>query len=244
MTSTVKVGRSKKVIIQLLTYAMVAIMSCNIGEAQTLIPPLDVTIRFDDNYDLDDQLREWAELAAATVKEQYPFLIAMLDSEGYKPPGSVKIIFSNLLSGGAGARIRNGVGEILISYNLKEEILEGDQIRNLGNMIHELVHVLQGYPSRDSVDWWVREGIAEYFNFFWYQRISDISWVNPETAKYNDGYWITAAFFDWIVRTKDASFIKRLNAACRKGNYSIEQFKVLTGMSVDELWDEFIQSFN
>lgn len=197
------------------------------------LPPLKVTIDCSDA----PETQEWAELAAATAKEQYPFLIFALDSEGFKPADSLKIVLKNM----EGVAYASG-GTITIS---------ADWIKNhpddIGMVVHELIHVLQAYSYRrgenNRVDGWVTEGIADYLRFFMYERNGDKTCrVNPERAKYTDSYRTTGAFFDWIVRTKDAGFVKRLNADCRKGVYSRDLFKEYTGSTLDELWDEFILS--
>ena len=177
------------------------------------------------------ETQEWAELAAATAKTQYPFLIAALDSEGFIPADSITIAFKNM-DGVAYA----GGGKITIS---------AEWIKNhpddIGMVVHELIHIIQAYKHR--VPGWVTEGIADYLRFFFYERNGERTCrVNPDRAKYTDSYRTTGAFFDWIVRTKDAGFIKRLNAACRGGTYSIDLFREYTGMTVDELWEGFIQS--
>jgi hypothetical protein len=49
-------------------------------------------------------------------------------------------------------------------------------------------------------------------------------------------------FFDWVVRTKDKTFVTRLNAACRSGEYKPELFEEYAGKSVDDLWNKSIES--
>jgi len=201
--------------------------------AQDLIPPLIVTI----DYRAEPEAQKWAELAAVTAKEQYPFLVAMLDSEGYKPPRSLRIIFIDIP---LGAFVNREIIYIPTEW-VKNGKLYDIEMYGMGLVIHEMVHIIQAYEE-DKYRW-IKEGIADYFQFFWYARNGDKTCiVNPEKAIYTDGYRTTAAFFDWIVRTKDAGFIKRLNAACRNGTYSIDLFKNYYSMTVDELWDEFIQT--
>jgi hypothetical protein len=202
-------------------------LSVQFIKAQTL-PPLTVEL----NYIEAPDLKEWAEEAALLAREQYPFLVAMLDSEGFVPPDSIVIIF----------REKHGV-----AYAAGNEIhISCDWIRrnpdDYGMVVHELIHVIQAFGSGNSVPGWVTEGIADYLRFFWWERNGfETCRVNPESARYTDSYRTTAAFFDWIVRTKDAGFIKRLNAYCREGNYSIGLFNEFTGMTVEELWVDFIK---
>ncbi len=191
------------------------------------LPPLKVTV----DCTAATETQEWAEKAASIAKEQYPFLIAALDSEGFKPADSLKIVFKHM----DGVAYASG-GTVTISADWIEKHPD-----DLGMVVHELIHIVQAYKHR--VPSWVTEGIADYLRFFFYERNGDKTCrVNPEKAKYTDSYRTTGAFFDWIVRTKDAGFIKRLNSACRDGKYTVEFFKDSTGMTVDELWGGFIQS--
>jgi len=193
------------------------------------LPPLKVGIDCSDA----PQTQEWAEKIAAIAKEQYPLLVAMLDSEGYKPADSIMIVIRHM----------DGVGyasgrQIHISVNRVNSNPEG-----VGVIVHELIHILQAYRGMKREDGWVTEGIADYLRFFVYERNGEQTCrVNPDRHKYTDSYRITGAFFNWIVLTHDAGFIKKLNAACRYRNYSIDLFREYTGLTVDELWDGFIQS--
>jgi hypothetical protein len=190
-------------------------------------PPLVVHI----NCSEAPETLEWAENAAVVAKEQYPFLIAMLDQEGYKPADTITIIIRPM-EGVAHAAGRN----IVISAEWIKRRPD-----DIGMVVHELIHIIQAYRHR--VPGWVTEGITDYLHFFYYERNGDRTCrVNPDRAKYTDSYRTTAAFFDWIVRTQDAGFIKKLNTACRDGRYSVDLFGEYTGMTVDELWDAFILS--
>ena len=108
-------------------------------------------------------------------------------------------------------------------------------------MIHELCHVVQAYGHK-KVPGWVTEGIADYVRWFKFEPAERRPHPNPDTAKYTDGYQTTAAFFDWIVRTKNKSFVQRLNAAARNGKYSDDLFRQYAKKPLDELWAEFIGS--
>jgi hypothetical protein len=44
------------------------------------------------------------------------------------------------------------------------------------------------------------------------------------------------------VRTKNRSFVQRLNAAARNGKYSDDLFRQYARKPVDELWAEFVGS--
>ena len=198
-------------------------------DAQRL-PPLKVAIDCSDA----PQGQEWAETAAVIAKEQYPVLVALLDSEGFIPADSMKIVIRNMPGVANASRRQINISVDWITKN------PGD----LGMVVHELIHIIQAYGrGGNRVDGWVTEGIADYLRFFVYERNGEQTCrVNPDRHKYTDSYRVTGAFFNWIVLTHDAGFIKRLNAACRNGTYSIDLFREYTGLTVDELWDGFIQS--
>ena len=110
-----------------------------------------------------------------------------------------------------------------------------------GALIHELCHVVQAYRGK-KVPGWVTEGIADYVRWFKFEPADHRPRPNPDTAKYTDGYQTTAAFLDWIVRTKDESFVQRLNAAARSGKYSDDLFRQYAHEPVDKLWAEYVES--
>ena len=182
------------------------------------------------------ETHEWAERMAAIAKVQYPFLVAALDSEGYEPVDSVIILVRYGYGGSAAA-----LGQRIFFFFEHDSPLT---LPDTNIVVHELVHVLQAYPKEViETNRWIFEGIASYIELFMYARNGGQTCFTFDTAKYTDGYQNTATFFDWIVRTKDAGFIKRINAACRNGTYSNDLFWEYMGITVDELWDDFIQSF-
>jgi hypothetical protein len=116
-----------------------------------------------------------------------------------------------------------------------------DHPDDYGAVIHELCHVVQAYGDK-KVPGWVTEGIADYVRWFKYEPANHRPHVNPQRAKYTDSYQTTAAFFDWIVRTKDPTFVQRLNTAARDGKYSDDLFQKYAHKPLNELWKEFIES--
>lgn len=195
------------------------------------MPPLTVVL----DCSQAPETAEWAETAADIARQQYPFLVAALDSEGFVPADSLKIAFKHMEGVAYASR-----GTVTISAEWIKQHPD-----DLGMVVHEMIHVIQAYRGSrtNRVPGWITEGITDYLRFFFYERNGERTCrVNVEKAKYTDSYRTTAAFFDWIVRTVDAGFIKKMNAACRNGRYSVELFKDFTGMTVDELWEKFIDS--
>ena len=69
--------------------------------------------------------------------------------------------------------------------------------------------------------------------------------VRPDRVdriKYTDSYQTTAAFFASVTEKYDKDLIKKLNKACRKGEYKPELFKEYTGKDLDALFEEFRES--
>jgi hypothetical protein len=174
-------------------------------------------------------MAQWAARAKSACEKNYAMICGQLASPGYHPPTAVRIVFVD----------RDG-----IAYT------SGSQITccagwfrrhpdDVGAVIHELCHVVQGYGGRPAPGW-VTEGIADYVRWFKYEPANRRPQVNPEAAKYTDGYQTTAAFFDWIVRSKNKSFVRRLNTAVREGKYDDNLFRQYAGKPLDELWAEFV----
>jgi len=173
----------------------------------------------------------WAAHAKKLCEENYPMICRELGSNGYKPPTKVKIVFKD----SQGIAYTSGTTITCCKGWFK------DHPDDYGAVIHEMAHVVQSYWGK-PVPGWLTEGIADYVRWFVYEPADHRPHVNPRRAKYTDGYQTTAAFLDWIVRTKDKTFVKRLNAACREGRYKPELFKDYAGKPLDDLWKEFIAS--
>lgn len=173
----------------------------------------------------------WAAPVKIICEQAYPLLLEHLGAPGFEPPTKAKIVVKNMkgIAGTAGATI------YCSAAYFKEHPDDA------GAVVHELCHVVQDYGGK-PVPGWVTEGIADYVRWFCWEPASRRPRANLRGAKYTDSYQTTAAFFDWIVRTKDETFVRRLNAAAREGRFKIELFQEYTGKTVDELWSEFAAS--
>ncbi|MDR0870190.1 MAG: basic secretory family protein [Planctomycetaceae bacterium] len=189
----------------------------------------DVEVKLDCSESPDS--KEWGENAVKVVKEQFPKLVKILDSEGFQPAKSITLHFKKM----DGVAYTAGT-EITISEDWIKKHPE-----DIGMVVHETIHVVQAYRGR--MPSWVTEGIADYIRFYIYEETGDrVCPVNPDRAKYTDSYRTTAAFFNWIVLDGRKDFITKLNERCRNRQYSDTVFFDLTGKSVDELWNEFIET--
>jgi hypothetical protein len=104
-------------------------------------------------------------------------------------------------------------------------------------VVHELSHVVQGYP-RGGPSWLV-EGIADYVRFAHFEPATKIA-VDPRRASYRDGYRTTAKFLAWIEKSADKGIVPALNAALRAGKYDAKVFEDRTTKTLDTLWAEFL----
>ena len=105
---------------------------------------------------------------------------------------------------------------------------------------HEVMHIIQSYGRRGGPSW-LTEGIADYVRYKYGVDNEGGDWSLPpfsETQHYTNSYRITARFFVWIEK-KVSGFVKGMDATIRKGNYTEDSWKQLTGKTVDELWIEY-----
>jgi len=180
------------------------------------------------------ELADWAQTELRPVLEKwYPIIEKDLASDGYTPPQKFKVVFFKDMKG-----VANTSGSLVrcaapwFKRNLKGEAI--------GAVVHEMVHVVQQYPSGKNNPGWLVEGTADYIRWFKYEPVLSRPHVDPSRAKYTDSYRTSAAFLNFVVEAHDRHFVKKLNAVMREGKYNPDVWKELTGKTVDELWDEYI----
>jgi hypothetical protein len=175
------------------------------------------------------ELKAYGEKIQKLSEEWYPKLIAMLPSENYAAPQRVVITFRNDYKGVAMAQ----GNRITCAVKWFKERPE-----DLGAVVHELAHVVQGY-RRGKRPGWLVEGIADYLRFFHYEPANARPRPNPERAKHTDSYRTTGHFLNWVQETYDKQFVVKMNAACREARYSDDLWKEYTGKTLDELGAEW-----
>lgn len=198
-------------------------------KAATPDPP-KVTVKVDASEAPD--LEPWAKEGAELMETWYPKIATYLASDGYTPPDHVRLVFKKDKRGVAdtsGTRIS-------VAAKWVEKHPE-----DRGMLIHELCHVIQSYPNHRPG--WLIEGIADYVRFFQFEPETKIAPPNPRRSKYTDSYRTTAAFLDYVQRTRCPDLVPKLNAALRKGTYEDSMFKDLTGDGLDALWKAYVESF-
>ncbi|HPC96401.1 MAG TPA: DUF1080 domain-containing protein [Sedimentisphaerales bacterium] len=188
-------------------------------------------------------LTKWAhDELAPVVKQWYPKLVAMLPSDGYDAPTRVTIMFRADMQGVAAT----GGTQVRCAARWFRGQLQ-DEAK--GAIVHELVHVVQGYgrarrnaPDAIRTPGWLVEGIADYIRWFLYEphaHGAEITGRNVDRARYDGNYRVSANFLNWVAGTYDGDIVRKLNAAAREGRYSEDLWKEYTGKTVQELGDEW-----
>jgi hypothetical protein len=178
------------------------------------------------------EMKEWCERAKDIVEEWYPFIADYLGDEGYTPPRRINLTFRKDMKGIA------GTGRATITCGAK---WFKDHPDDYGAIVHESIHVVQNYRIRGNPGWLV-EGIADYVRWFMYEPAEKRPRIRPDRIdriKYTDSYQTTAGFFAWATEKYDKDLIKKMNKACRKGEYKPKLFKDYTGKDLDTLFEEF-----
>ena len=176
-------------------------------------------------------LADWARKAKGLVEKWHPLIAKLLASDGFTPPGEVKVIFKKDMRGIA----YTGGNTIVIAARWIRKHPD-----DYGMVVHELTHVIQSY--RGSGPGWLVEGIADYIRFYHYEPKTRLTLPRDgrRPPSYRDGYRTTAMFLAWLVKVHDKDIVRKLNAALRQRKYSDELFKTYTGKPLDKLWEEFV----
>ncbi len=172
----------------------------------------------------------WAAESKKRCEKAYPMISRHLASHDEPLPSEVHLVFKR----------EQGIAATSGNLITCQEQWFKEHPDDYGAVIHELCHVVQAYHK--PVPGWVTEGIADYVRWFCYEPADRRPRPDPKHAAYTDGYQTTAAFFDWIMRTKDKTFIRRLNTTARDGKYSDDLFREYAGKPLDQLWAEYLKT--
>lgn len=107
-------------------------------------------------------------------------------------------------------------------------------------IVHEMVHVVQSYPTYDPV--WLVEGIADYVRWFFYEPVGKRPRPNPAKATARDSYQTTGAFLYWASCHYDLDLVPKLSKAFQANTYKEDLFRQFTGRTLDQLNDEWLPS--
>ena len=174
-------------------------------------------------------MADFAARAHKVADDWYPKIAALLPSDGFTPPTQVTVTFDPAYKGVAACS-----GTKIVC----NPAFYRDHPDDVGSIVHELVHVVQGYGYGDRPTWLV-EGIADQIRWFVYEPAEKRSKLDPDKARYDASYQTSGAFLDWAQRTYDPRLVADLNAACRAGEYDRAIWKTLTGKSLEELGTEW-----
>jgi len=180
-------------------------------------------------------LRLWVnEKLRPVVAQWYPKIVAMLPSEEFQPPAEFRIVFK---SGMRGVAYTSGHDV----YGSGSWYLANREGEGIGSIVHELVHVVQQYPSRsggNNAPSWLVEGIADQIRWYQFESPENRRKANLGGAAYTDSYFVSASFLDYIVRKIDPQAIEKLNSTLRNGRYTDELWMERYGKSAAEIWKE------
>ena len=185
-------------------------------------------------------LTAWAHTELIPVLQKwYPMIVKMLPSEGYAPPKTFSITFTDRYKGVAAT----GGNRIECNPSWYRTQLKGEAI---GSLVHELVHVVQQY-RRSRPPGWLVEGIPDYIRWYLYEpqsRGAEIAPRRAAAARYDGSYRVSANFLNYVIGKYDRELIRELSAAMREGRYDAEIWKTRTGHTVEELGAEWKKSLD
>jgi hypothetical protein len=225
-------------------YSEIDVRAVAPAEPELAAGPLKREVVRDFKYTLEVQspspeIKEWAETKLRPeIDKWYPIFVQSLASDGFTAPKKFTITIKQY--GGVAA---TGGTDVFVSTKWIESQLKNPEWNEAtGSVIHELVHVVQQYKARNNPGWLV-EGVADYMRWFHFEpparrpKLKD-----PTAAKYTDSYRTTAGFLEYVVKNHDHELVVKLNGAMREGRYHRDLWKDYTGMTVQELWNEYVQS--
>lgn len=183
-----------------------------------------------DVHDADDpQLKPVVEGLQKTFQEVYPKLIKRFNNAEKPAPKTIVLTFEkgmNHPAHASGSRL---------TFSTEWFIAHPD---DLACLTHELTHIVQHYPGGGPG--WLVEGIADYSRQVFGPNTS---WKLPARVapndKYTAAYRVTARFLLWVEKKYAPHFVDEANKKLQAGAFKVEDFKTLTGKTVDELWDEY-----
>lgn len=174
------------------------------------------------------EMKDWAEKAARVCERQYPMINEELRSDGFKPATQITMTLRKDYKGVAATGGNRITGSVKYFQDHPDDV---------GAMVHETAHVVQRYRTRNNPGWLV-EGVADYVRFFKYEP-GNLGRINPDRARYNASYRVTAAFLNYVAEKYDKELVRKLNKAMREGEYKEELWKTLTKKTVQELDEEW-----
>ena len=163
-----------------------------------------------------------------TLEEWYPSLASYLTSPGFVDVQSIPIYFNPDYDGVAYTVGNRIVGAVDYYRSHQDDV---------GSMIHEMVHVIQGYRNGPG---WLVEGIADYVRYYIYEPNRQPGKPGPGN-NYTDGYGVTAYFLNYIVTRVRSDMIYWSNKDMREGTYADSIWPRLTGKDLPTMWADMLR---
>jgi hypothetical protein len=182
------------------------------------------------DYEAVPEMSAFAKQVANLCEENYPKIKQILSDGKSQPP--YQIIFKQKQANPGETR-----GSVV--YLSSEWFVAHPD--DLGAIVHEIAHVVQGYPSGQP--FWLVEGIGDYVR---YKLGFQNSWSYPHcgvgSESYDSGYWCSAAFLMFIEKNYNQDIIAELNEDLRKNRYQDSLFQSYAGKTIGALWQECKQA--
>ena len=183
----------------------------------------------------DAEVDRWANSSLRSLIEGwYRRLVRDCASREYRVPEEIRVRFGSDMGGTPGLTTGN---EMTLDRGWCKPRLETEVP---GMVVHELVHVVQQYKG--SYPGWFCEGFADYVRWYLFEPEGNgcniSNWDSPD-VRYDGSYRLSANFLNWVSRKYGVSVIKKVDAACRAGNYREELWQELTGRSAADLGAEW-----
>lgn len=176
------------------------------------------------------ETRRFAEKARALCEEWYPRLYTQFDTpDGPAPRSVLHLWFQDM----------PGVAHTRFDIHISAEWVTKKAPDDFGMVIHELFHVVQGYP-RGAGEGWLTEGLADYVRHALFEPAVPLPKPDPAKSSYRDAYKTTARFLIWTEKKWPGLAVK-LNAAARARQPVRDVFTREAGKDVDALWAEYIR---
>jgi len=206
-----------------------------IREIVVVSEPKVVTFRYPIEFTLDvadtPEMKEWCHKVIRVCERHYSMICEELSSEGYRPPSQIHLTMKAGYNGVAEASGNKITGSVKFFKAHPDD---------MGAMVHETAHCVQGYRARNLPGWLV-EGIADYIRFWKYEP-GKAGRLAPEQAKFDGSYRTTTAFLAFVSENYDGKLVNKLNSLLRDGKYEVGVWKTLTGKTVEELNQEWRRS--
>jgi hypothetical protein len=204
------------------------------GEGKRPEEPASDTLTITIAGDVDAELAPVAGRLTTLFYQCYPKLLERFDNPNKPASRHIEVIFKR------GMKVPAHCLGAKISVSVEWLKKRPDDI---GLLTHELTHAVQQYPRGEPS--WLTEGIADYARELYGPKEAGWSLPRRLTAKnsYKDSYRVTARFLVWLDQ-KHPGAVDRLHRKMQNREFTVDDFKAVTGKTVDELWTECVDELN